>query len=104
MTLPRTGQRNDGSALVVSLGFALAAGSAGFSSTCTLDCARRALCCGAAGVIERGGGGKAASCCCCAGAATAGAGSAAALLLLGTVSFMPMLSLAEWSRLLALAS
>src|SRR5262245_55002929 len=105
MTLPRTGQRNDGNALVVSAGLADAAGSAGFSSTRVFEgAARSALCCGAAGVTARVAGGDRPATC-WAGAGGAGTGPTAALLFApGTVSFMPMLSLADVSRLLARAS
>src|SRR4051794_9519965 len=100
MTLPRTGQRKVGNPPVVSLGLTAGAsttatGAAGVS-TLPVACTIRALCGAPAAILTGGAAGA---------AATAGAAAAAAVVLApGTVSFMPRLSLAEVSRLLAFAS
>src|SRR6202035_1499678 len=103
MTLPRTGQRNVGSAPVGSV--ALTGVSAGASSTFVVAWASRALGCtppATAAILVAGGAiaatGWAATATGCA------AGATAAVFAPGTVSFMPSLSFAEASRLLALAN
>src|SRR5260370_37344602 len=102
ITLPRTGQRNVGSAPVASL--ALTGVSADTSAGAVVADASWTLCWGspdAAAILVAGGANAVAGCMLAAGCAT---GATAAVFAPGTVSFMPSLSFACGSRLLALAS
>src|ERR1700730_8515120 len=104
ITLPRAGERNVGSAPVASA--ALTGASAGVSSILVVAWASRAVCCGPAGAAAAkfvAGGAKAAAGW-AAATTTGAAGATAAVFPAGTVSFMPSLSFAWGSMLLALAS
>src|SRR5215470_11400720 len=97
MTLPRTGQRKVGSALVASLAALTGLASAAGSSAVGLAWARRALCGGPAAATRVTGAGATATAGWAAATAAGAAASGAALAVLvpGTVSFEPSLSGAD---------